>query len=122
AVSLLQPERHDHVLSTPNKLWESLAAGVPVVVSDYPVMRGIVLDPSNGPLGAVCNATHPGSIANAVLEIVSCSPRERARLRARCLAAAHRRWNWETEAARLVALYGEIAEARNGHSVVARAA
>ena len=38
----LQHSSLNHWLCTPNKLWESLAAGVPVVVSDFPVMRKIV--------------------------------------------------------------------------------
>ena len=30
-------------------------------------------------------------------------------IRARCLRAAHERWNWETESGRLIALYEELA-------------
>ncbi len=45
----LQHSSLNHWLCTPNKLWESLAAGVPVVVSDFPVMRKIVLSGPSGP-------------------------------------------------------------------------
>ena len=39
--------------------------------------------------------------------ILELDPVARADLRARCLRAAHERWNWETESARLVDLYAE---------------
>ena len=51
----LQRSTLNHWLCTPNKLWESLAVGVPVVVSDFPVMRRIVLEDPAGPLGGVCD-------------------------------------------------------------------
>ena len=108
AVSLLQPTRVDHLLSTPNKLWESLAVGVPVIVSDFPILRKIVLDDPLGPLGAGCDPSDPVSIAGAIRAIVEPPPDARAALRARCLQVAHERWNWETESARLVELYAGI--------------
>ena len=108
-VMALQPSTLNHYLCTPNKLWESLAAGVPVVVSDFPVMRRIVLDDPDGPLGRICDPRDPGSIAEAIREVIELEPDERARLRARCLRAAHERWNWEAESSRLVGLYAELA-------------
>ena len=108
-VMALQPSTLNHYLCTPNKLWESLAAGVPVVVSDFPVMRRIVLDDPDGPLGRTCDPRDPGSIAEAIREVIELEPDERARLRTRCLRAAHERWNWEAESSRLVGLYTELA-------------
>lgn len=105
----LQRSTLNHWLCTPNKLWESLAAGVPVVVSDFPAMRPIVLDDPLGPLGEVCDAAEPRSIARAVAAILEATEPERSRLRARCSEAATERWNWETESARLVALYQGLA-------------
>ena len=96
-------------LSSPNKLFESLAAGVPIVTSDLPVRRRIVLEDPAGPLGAACDAEDPDSIAAAIRSIVDAPPAERARLRARCRDAAERRWNWEAEGAKLVGLYAELA-------------
>lgn len=108
AVSLLQPTRRDHALSTPNKLWESLAAGVPVVGSDFSVIRRIVLDDPEGSLGAVCDPTDPASIAAAIRAVVGRPPDERAAVRARCLRVAHERWNWERESIALVGLYAAL--------------
>ena len=106
----LQPSTLNHRLCTPNKLWESLAAGVPVVVSDFPVMRGIVVDGPPEPLGTVCRPNDPSSIATAIRTIVEMPATERSSMRDRCLRAAHDRWNWEEESARLIELYASLGE------------
>lgn len=103
-------------LSSPNKLFESLAAGVPVVTSDLPVRRRVVLENGDGPLGAACDPDDPDSIAAAIASIVLAPEDERRALRARCLRAAHERWNWEIEGAKLVALYDDLATAPTGSS------
>ena len=104
-----QPSTLNHRLSSPNKLFEALAAGVPVAVMDFPYVRGLVLDDPDGPLGAVCDPTDPAAIAVAIRSIIELAPDARADLRRRCLQAAHERWNWETEAAKLVDLYASLA-------------
>ncbi len=107
----LQRSSLNHWLCTPNKLWESLAAGVPVVVSDFPVMKRIALDDPSGRLGAICSPADPASIAGAIESIIRLPARERRAIRARCLAAAHDRWNWEAESARLIELYDSLRSA-----------
>jgi glycosyltransferase involved in cell wall biosynthesis len=91
-------------LSTPNKLFECLAAGTPVVVSDFTAMREIVLGP-DGPLGAVCDPASPRSIARAIGSLLDLPAAERQALRERCLAAAATRWNWDHEAQTLLGVY-----------------
>ena len=81
-------------LSTPNKFWESLAAGTPVVIGkDLEVMRAIV--EADG-LGAVADAADPDDLARALAEILELAPDDDAALRGRCLAACRDRYNWET--------------------------
>ena len=108
-VMAIQPTTLNHRLSTPNKLFESLAAGLPAVVSDFPEMREIVLEDPLGPLGEVCNPSDPASIADGILRIVARPEPDRMALRARCLAAAHARWNWSMEVAGLLELYTDLA-------------
>ncbi|HEY6057479.1 MAG TPA: glycosyltransferase [Candidatus Limnocylindrales bacterium] len=106
-----QPATENERLSTPNKLFESLAAGIPVVVSDFPERRRIVIDDPDGPLGAVCDPTDPASIGAAIRSIIELGPEAAADLRRRCLAAAHSRWNWESESRGLLDLYAELSSA-----------
>ncbi len=104
----IQRSTLNHYLSTPNKLFESLAAGVPVVVSDFPEMRRIVLQDPDSPLGAACDPADPASVAGAIRGILALPPDEAEALRGRCLRAAHERYNWETEVSHLVGLYRDL--------------
>jgi glycosyltransferase involved in cell wall biosynthesis len=104
-----QPVNANERLSTPNKLFESIAVGLPVVSSDFTERRRIIMDDPDGPLGAMCDPTDPASIASAIRAILALGPDASADLRRRILRAAHERWNWETEGARLVELYARLA-------------
>jgi glycosyltransferase involved in cell wall biosynthesis len=110
-VMVLLPVDLNHVVSTPNKLFESIAAGVPVVSSDFPARRAIVADDPAGPLGELCDPADPAAIAAAIRRILDLDPAARADLRRRILTAAHERWNWEAEGAGLVELYASLASA-----------
>jgi glycosyltransferase involved in cell wall biosynthesis len=102
------PSTLNHRISTPNKLFESIGAGVPVVASDFTTMRDILLGDPDGPLGAVCDPTNAHDVATAIHSILSMSPSNRAALRARCIRAAAARWNWEVQATRLTELYATL--------------
>ncbi len=107
--SLAMP--HDSLnlfISTPNKLFECLSAGTPVVVSDFPAVRDIVLGDPLGPLGAICDPSSAQDVARAIRSILGLDPVAAADLRRRCAEAARERWNWETEAAGLIAAYGGL--------------
>ena len=56
----IQPSTLNHRLTTPNKLFEAMAAGVPVVASDLPGMATIVRDTG---CGLLCDPADPASIA-----------------------------------------------------------
>ncbi len=80
-------------LSSPNKFWESLTAGTPVVVGrDLVVMRSIV---EADRLGAVADPADPADLARALREVLEQSPADYAALRERCLAVTGERYNWE---------------------------
>ncbi len=90
----IQGDTLNHRLTTPNKLFEAMAAGVPAVVSDLPGMSAIVRDAGSAIL---VDPTDVTAIAAAVREITSLSDAEWGAWRERCLAAAHDRYNWETQ-------------------------
>ena len=74
-------------LSTPNKFWESLAAGTPVVIGrDLEVMRGIV---EADRLGAVADPADPDDLARALREVLE-QPPERATRRCATVASRSR--------------------------------
>ncbi|HTS14843.1 MAG TPA: glycosyltransferase family 4 protein [Candidatus Sulfotelmatobacter sp.] len=103
-----QPSNANERLSTPNKLFEALAAGLPVVSSDFPARRHILLDDPLGPLGAVCDPTDPAALAGALAGVLGLDASARAALRQRVLEAAHTRYTWDRQAANLVGVYAGL--------------
>jgi glycosyltransferase involved in cell wall biosynthesis len=102
------PTNRSYELSTPNKMFEAFAAGVPVAGSDFPGFRAIVAENPEGPLGELFDPTSPASIAAAIRRILGLSPDDYAAMANRARRAAVERWNWETESARLVELYRDL--------------
>jgi glycosyltransferase involved in cell wall biosynthesis len=93
-------------LSTPNKFWESLAAGTPVVIgADLEVMRAIV--ESDG-VGAVADPMDPDDLARALEAVLDQPPEAYAAMRERCLAVARDRYNWETAVQPYLALVARL--------------
>jgi glycosyltransferase involved in cell wall biosynthesis len=81
-------------LSTPNKFWESLTAGTPIVVGrDLEVMRRIVEEEG---IGATADPADPADLARALRILLESPEAERAARRERAFAAARDRYNWET--------------------------
>ena len=107
-VAPIQPTTLNHRLSSPNKVFEAIAAGVPVVASDLPGIRPVVLGDPDQPLGALADPDDIPAFAAALRRILELPAEEAAALRARCLAAAGDRWNWETESAALLALAADL--------------
>jgi glycosyltransferase involved in cell wall biosynthesis len=105
AVVPIQPSTVNHVHSSPNKIFEALAVGVPIAGSDFPEFRRIVLDGPHGQLGVLFDPTKPAEIAGAIARLMALPARERGLLRRRCRRAAEERWNWQLESRRLLELY-----------------
>ena len=61
--------------TTPQKLWEAIAAGVPVVATDLPGMAEIVRDTG---CGVLVDATDPADIARGIRQIVDAPAEARA--------------------------------------------
>jgi len=89
----------------PNKLFEYIAAGIPVAASNFPELRKIVLGHQ---LGAVFNPEDPKDIARAIKYILS-DPERYQRMKENARKAA-RIYNWENESKKLLALYAELTE------------
>ena len=115
-VMAIQPTTMNHRFTTPQKLFEAMAAGVPVIASDLPGMAGIIQ--ATG-AGILCDPTSAVSIADAIRRIVTAPPAEREAMRARALRAAHDRYNWGSQVETLLGLYrellvGDLRRARSG--------
>ena len=110
-VMLYQPDTENHQFVTPQKLWEAMAAGVPVVASDLPGMAPIVTGTG---CGVVCDPTSPVAIATAIRGLLAEGP-EALRARGdRGLAAAHETYNWATQLEVLDSVYARLLDGPAG--------
>ncbi len=103
-VMLFEPSELNFMLATPNRLFDCIAAGVPVLASDFPEFRGILV---GGGIGDVCDPTDPGRIAEAMDRLLA-SPERRAAMSTRARAAARATYNWDAQALSMVELYRRI--------------
>jgi glycosyltransferase involved in cell wall biosynthesis len=101
----IQPTTLNHRLTTPNKLFEAMAAGVPVVASNLPGMATIVADVG---CGVLCDPTDPADITGAIRAVLDASEDERAGWSVRGREAAGGRYAWETQVESLLAAYGAL--------------
>ena len=95
----------NHRLTTPNKLFEAMAVGVPVVASDLPGMAAIV---EGTGCGILCDPADPTDIARAIRALLDATPEERAARRSRTLAAAQGTYSWEAQAEVLLEEYRRL--------------
>ena len=108
-VMLNQAETLNERCSTPNKLFEAIAAELPIISSDFPERRRIILDEELGPLGAVCDPSSSSAIAQAIVDITMGDKEVALAIRRRLRKAASTRWNWQSQAKELVRFYQKVA-------------
>lgn len=94
----------NHVRAQPNKLFEYMAAGLPVIASDFPLWREIV---EGAGCGLLVDPKDPQAIAEAMQWILD-HPEEAAAMGRRGRAAVEERYNWEAESEKLIALYRRL--------------
>jgi glycosyltransferase involved in cell wall biosynthesis len=91
-VTMIESICMSYNLTLPNKIFEYLQAGLPVVVSDIPEMAGIVKNYNVGETVPEGNASELGQTLNRLLD----SPDTLAHYRENAVSAA-RQLNWEKE-------------------------
>lgn len=98
-LSLFQPVCLSHELTLPNKLFEYVAAGVPILSSDMALSAEFV---RRHGVGEVVPASDPVAIARGIVRLLA---PDRAPALRRNLAATAREYNWERERSSLIAAY-----------------
>jgi hypothetical protein len=105
-VSMLEDTCENHRLALPNKVFEYLAAGVPVVLNDLPELRRLV---GQYGIGWVAEGASPERLAATLRTALEQGDDPALAQR---LAVAGRELRWEVEQRRLLELYDELASRR----------
>jgi glycosyltransferase involved in cell wall biosynthesis len=100
------PRTLNQRMNLPNKLFESLMAGVPVVVSEGNEQCRLTTEEG---VGRCCDIDSPAAIADAVASLLRAPADERHRLRAHCRTVALTRYTWDLNAGGLIDLYERLA-------------
>lgn len=90
----------NHLEALPNKLFEYMGAGLPLVASNFVYWRQLVEDTG---AGVMVNPLDPQSIADGILEIMN-NPERAREMGEAGTKAVRERFNWDAEAEKLISL------------------
>lgn len=107
----LYPIRN-YIEARPVKLFEYMAAGLPVIASDFPRWREIV---SESQCGLLVDPTDPEAIASAINWILE-HPYEADAMGQRGREAVLTRYSWSPEEQKLIALYRDLLNRNDAES------
>jgi glycosyltransferase involved in cell wall biosynthesis len=97
---ILQPVPQ-YIRSQPTKLFEYMSAGLPVIASDFPLLRDIV---ERAECGLCVDPTRPDELAEAIRWMVD-HPAQARRLGENGRRAVQATYGWQREGEKLIALY-----------------
>ena len=98
----------------PNKLFDYMLVGVPVVASNFPLYREVV-EPNR--CGLIVDPSRPNDIAAAITHLIECPDEARA-MGERGLAAIRTLYNWENESHKLCHMYATLLGTTGGQDCV----
>jgi glycosyltransferase involved in cell wall biosynthesis len=97
----------NHIDAQPNKMFEYMSAGIPVIASDFPLWREII---GGNNCGLLVDPLDPTAIAKAIDYLVE-NPKEAQRMGENGRRAVEVRYNWESEEKKLLRFYDRILQA-----------
>lgn len=94
----------NHIDAQPNKMFEYMSAGIPVIASDFPLWKQIV---EGNSCGLCVDPLDPAAIAKAIDYLVK-RPQEAERMGRNGQRAVAELYNWPNEEAKLMKLYDSL--------------
>lgn len=94
----------NHMDSQPNKIFEYMSAGIPVVASDFPLWKEII---EVGNCGICIDPEQPTKIAEAIQKIID-NPNMAQEMGANGRKLVIERYNWDIEKLKLLEIYSRL--------------
>jgi glycosyltransferase involved in cell wall biosynthesis len=100
------PDKGHHKRKELTKFYEYMAAGIPVVCSDFPVWKNLI---EGEGVGLTVCPDSSEEITNAILYLIN-NPEKAQEMGARGRKAVIEKYNWDVEAKKLLSIYKKILE------------
>jgi glycosyltransferase involved in cell wall biosynthesis len=94
----------NHIDAQPNKMFEYMSASIPVIASDFPLWRQIIV---GNDCGLCVDPMDPAAIAEAIDTLVN-NPEMAQRMGQNGRRAVEEKYNWSAEEAKLLAFYDRL--------------
>jgi glycosyltransferase involved in cell wall biosynthesis len=94
----------NHTKAQPNKLFEYMSVGIPIIASDFPLWRGII---EKIGCGILVNPLDPEAIAKTIQWLIE-HPTEAEEMGKEGQEAIRRYYNWDAEAKNLLTFYENL--------------
>jgi glycosyltransferase involved in cell wall biosynthesis len=108
-ILLYRNDCRNNYFCAPNKVFEYMMMGLPLIAANYPGMLTLVEDEG---VGVCVDAESPDTIAAAVNRLAA-DTRTRARMKTDALRLSRERYNWEIESGPLLRRYRSLAAGRD---------
>ncbi len=103
SLALTQKKSKSYYYSLPNKIFQYIAAEVPILGSNFPEFRNIIQKYS---IGEVVNPSNPKLIAQKIIYMLKKTPQKR--YRHNLVGLAEEKYNWTIEARKLHKIYMDL--------------
>ncbi|WP_341301630.1 glycosyltransferase family 4 protein [Lysinibacillus sp. FSL H8-0500] len=96
----------NHINAQPNKMFEYMSAGIPVISSNFPLWKNII---ESNNCGICVDPTNPDEIAEAINWIYN-NPDEANNMGKNGRSAVEQKYNWKVEEKKLINLYQKLSQ------------
>jgi glycosyltransferase involved in cell wall biosynthesis len=99
----------NHINAIPNKIFEYMAASIPVIASNFPLWKKII---DENQCGICVNPLDPKKIARAIRYLIE-HPKEAKRMGENGRTVIMKKYNWESEGKKLLKIYEKMVCQKN---------
>ncbi len=103
-ICIFKPMKN-HIEALPNKIFEYMSAGLPILCSDFDLWKKIVVQNN---VGSVCDPEDINSIVNSIIKIINLNQAELEAKGKNGIELIQTKYSWENEKKELLNLYKSI--------------